>query len=293
MRELLAAAVLISAVPLSTAAAQRNDVVKHRNECRLATQIIVTGHPAPHATWAARKVGSCGAEAGAAIATALRASRASRDLETLGRLSEVSVVLRDGRMFDAALDIIGDAAASPEARVFASRTIILALQPHLYLSYPELADGNCYGRIRGAHATHPRAGTPMPAGFAESSRAISIRVFNDSTAPNSVRRAARCVAIHDAAPFREPATVQPGDEVQVQDLGLAYVCGNTFRVINPYPLEMTVGYRVERSSEKGSTVVPAEGERTITTRHTGRVRLLDEYGVEIAGVANEGRSCIR
>jgi len=210
----------------------------------------------------------------------------------LGRLAEVAVVLRDGRIFDAALAIVSDPAASPEARLFASRTIILALQPHLYLSYLELADGNCYGSIRGAHATHARAGAPMPADFAESARAVSVRVFNDSTTPDAVRRAARCISIHDAAPFREPATAKPGQEVHVQDLELAYVCGNTFRVLNPYPVEMTVGYRVERSSEKGSAVVPAEGEQTITTRHTGRVRLVDEDGVEIAVVANERRKCI-
>lgn len=56
-------------------------------------------------------------------------------------------------------------------------------------------------------------------------------------------------------------------------------------------MEMTIRYRVERSGESGSATIPAGGERVVTTRHAGGIRLLDEDGVQIAVAVNEGQSC--
>ncbi len=36
------------------------DSVHHRNNCRLAGQVITTGRPAAHTTWALSYIGACG-----------------------------------------------------------------------------------------------------------------------------------------------------------------------------------------------------------------------------------------
>lgn len=289
MRTTLIAAVVLALLPRA-AVAQRVDEVQHRNECRLAAQVITTGNPASKTVWAASRIGTCGAAAGAAVADGLRANRASRDMAVLSRLGDVAVVLRDGAMFEAATSILEDAGASPEARVFASRVLVLGLQPHLYVTYPQLAEGDCYGAFRGGDATPTRGGAPISSGLVERARDAGRRVSGDSATPAIVRSAARCVAIHDAAPFREPED-GPESTVVMRGITLGYVCGNTFRVHNPYLVEMTIQYGVERGGTMRSAVVPAEGERTLTADRAGTLAIRYEDGEPITSARNEGRAC--
>src|SRR4051794_23983871 len=109
-----------------TAAAQRDavDPVHLRNDCRLASQVVETGHPAPKLKWALGAIRACTPnEYGAAVAAAVRRERAISDTATLASYWNASRWLIDGQLFSAAMDVANDRNASQESRVFA----ILAL----------------------------------------------------------------------------------------------------------------------------------------------------------------------
>src|SRR3712207_2660099 len=62
--------------------------IQRRNDCRLASQTIRTGHPAPKPDWSLGAISTCGAEGGEAIAAALRVARTSTDTVLLDRLKK-------------------------------------------------------------------------------------------------------------------------------------------------------------------------------------------------------------
>ena len=289
MRTTLIVVVVFSLLPRITSA-QRAEEVQHRNECRLATQIITTGQPAGKASWAASTIGTCGAAAGTGVADGIRASRTSRDVSMLSRLGDVAVVLRDGNMFGAATDVLADASASPEARVFAARVLVLGLQPQLYMTYPQLAEGNCYGTFRGGDATPMRGGAPIGPELIDRARSVGARVQSDSAAPPPVRRAAGCVSAHNAAPFRD-LSGEPESVVVMQNLTVMYLCGNTFRVHNPYLVDMPIQYGVERSRQAAMIVVPAESDEVLKSTEAGTLQIRYEDGELIASARNDGRAC--
>lgn len=284
---IFAASLTLLSVP---AGAQRAEEVAARNDCRLATQVVTTGRPATKAGWAASTIAECGAEAGVSIAAGIRANRTSRDFATHARLGNVAVVLRDAAMFEAALDVLADAGATSEARVFAARILTLGLQPHLYMTYEQIAEGNCYGEIRGPHATKARGGAPIRTELAALARASALRVHADSTAPREVRMAARCASIHELAPFSENLD-EPEEIIVVQDLSVVYLCGNRFRVRNPYTVDMKIQYGVERARDLTSIIIPSNSDRVFESGREGTFRILDEDGEFIAEAKNEGRTC--
>lgn len=280
-------------VPVTTSWAQQPEPVAQRVDCRLATQVVVTGVPAPRMLWASQVISRCGAEAGAAVSKAMDQARGSSDMTLLARLHEVAATLRDGAIVETALDVFADQAASPEARIYSARTLVFALQPNLYMTYAQLAAGDCYGSMGGSHTVPVRTGAPLPTQYAARAKGSAAAVFADSTLPLSLRRAGRCVALHDAAPFREADPEAPGYLVVSQDLTIAYVCGNSFRIHNPFAAPATVRYRLDRTSERGTGVVPENGEWIVVTRQMGRVHLLDEDGYEIASADNLGTACVQ
>jgi hypothetical protein len=289
MRSTLIALAVLSLLPCS-ADAQRAEEVAHRNDCRLATQVITTGQPATKSEWAASAIRECGAAAGAAVAEGIRANRASRDMATLARLGNVAVVLRDGAMFAAALEVASDAAASPEARVYASRVLVLGLQPQFYMTYEEISEGGCFGELRGPHATKARGGAPISVNLAERAREAGRRLYADSTAPLAVRLAARCASIHELASFREPLD-DPGYIIVVQDLTVTYVCRNRFRVHNPYLVDMKILYGPKQARNLNSTVIPSNSDRILDSGGDGNFEIRDEDGEFIAEAKNAGLAC--
>lgn len=199
MRKLIACLVAAVLLP-ACATAQRSDSVQARNTCRLALQIVETGHPEPHTDWAYERVAACGSEAGAAVATALRRYRQNRDTVVLDLVSGPARTLRDGRIFEAALEISLDRRASAQARVFAFRTLIHAVAPGIVVGYRELSEPSgsgrgCFGL--GQHLHHETiTGAPLPPNYVTLIRnaATSVAAEPEDAAP--VRRAATCTLLH-------------------------------------------------------------------------------------------------
>jgi hypothetical protein len=182
------------AQPDSAHAAQR------RNDCRLAAHVLRTGHPAPKSDWALAVIPACGAEGGQALGAAFRAARASADTVALERLTRPALWLRDNSLFDAALEIGADRSASPQARVFAMRTLLWLIVPGGGVGYADLADEvggrtrNCLGFGPSTHVVI-RRGEPLPSNYEQSIRSLATRIMNDPHEPRPVRRAAACAQL--------------------------------------------------------------------------------------------------
>lgn len=203
MKSLLLALAVI--LPLSAQAQASPDSVKHRNDCRLAVQVLTTGNPAVKADWAIRQMRTCPAGA-AELARAFRAARSGRDTASLNRLTAPADWLRDGSMFSAALEVLRDRNASPEARVYAARVAMWAYVPGEEIRYEHLVDADgdgdwtCSGLGPSLHGEVVR-GTPLPAGWIESGTALGRALSVDDSEPVRVRQAARCLALVIPFPY--------------------------------------------------------------------------------------------
>jgi hypothetical protein len=99
--------------------------------------------------------------------------------------------LLDASLFQNALRIAADADASPEARVFAIRTLMWALEPRLSVQFGGLITSRCSPGATLHLDTWE--GTPLPANRHEQVEALTRRLLDVQTTPDQVRHAAVCV----------------------------------------------------------------------------------------------------
>jgi hypothetical protein len=182
--------------PRSTLAQARPDSVHHRNDCRLAAQVVTAGHPRPRLAWATNIMRTC-RDGGGPIAQAFSANRHSTDTTYLNALTHPAIALRDGRLFETAIAIASDRRASLQARVYAIRTLIWSMYPGGGIGYTDLVDTP--GRERncgGGPSTHTVVtfGSPMPANYVDRARSVANHLMSDTTEPFALRRAAVCLA---------------------------------------------------------------------------------------------------
>ena len=172
--------------------------VRTRNDCRLAAQIVATGHPAPHEAWALELITGCGSQGGAALAAAVRAARQSGDVEALDRLTGSALYIRDAQLFAAALEVAADAGASVPARAFALRAALNAVAPAVWFDdYAALVHPPANGleTCRESYFSHDMAspGDPVPPDAPARLRARVQQLAGDPSVPAEVRAVARCV----------------------------------------------------------------------------------------------------
>lgn len=187
---LLAAAVL--AAPY--AQAQENpDSVKHRNECRLAAQIMRTGNPAPHAEWAANYVPFCDPALHAeALSHALLRLRSSTDDSALLLHWGGAGFVQDPSVFDAVIAVARDGAASLSSRLWALRTLAKYLDPEGQYTIQSMSGADCItGRALPGHSGL-RVINPLHPDWRERARDAGEQVAQTEN-NQSLRSAARCV----------------------------------------------------------------------------------------------------
>lgn len=185
------------------ACAQANpDSVKLRNDCRLATQVLQTGHPAPRRQWATAFIRECGPDAvAAANVAALNRLRAAADTSELEQVWNQLQYVRDARIYHTAVDIARDRRASVTARVDALLWLQRLRAPDQFATKVEITGGfDSAGKVRGGCGRYGRlAGTapfydgePIPASFVSEITELGRMVSSDSSEPLNVRTAARC-----------------------------------------------------------------------------------------------------
>lgn len=112
------------------------DSVKHRNDCRLAEQVLVTGHPKPHRDWALQIIGSCGLGAADAIAAAWK--NPPSDTLNLSTLFLASSRYRDGQIYDAVMRVVQDRTRPDLVRVAALGVLASYAQPRVMVDLRRL-----------------------------------------------------------------------------------------------------------------------------------------------------------
>lgn len=212
MLRILLLSLALMALPVCAMAQANPDSVKHRNDCRLAEQVLRTGHPAPHTKWAREFIGFCGYDVwGRATAAEVRRLRASQDVKELKEAWRGIASLVDANFFEAAAEIAGDRGASTPARTFALLHLAMLTDPYIVIRYRELPKDLAEARAvraRGgarAHARHcnahvvfyggkrPYQGQPLPSDAVARIRELAERVQPDATEPERLRVAASCI----------------------------------------------------------------------------------------------------
>lgn len=107
-----------------------------RNDCRLAAQVLDTGHPDPHYEWALEFIAKCEETGGPVLAGLWR--RPSADSADLNRLFLSSYRLRDSRITAAVIDAVSDPALPQLMRLNAIRVMAGHAAPEFLLSIADL-----------------------------------------------------------------------------------------------------------------------------------------------------------
>ncbi len=116
-RILFSALLLVAAAVPATAQAERAAEVHKRNNCRLAAQVLASGHPHPRATWARAAIVDCEEEGPAYFAR--RWDSTPADTATLRELIAGSTRIRDARVYTSLRRIATDPARPSAVRVAA------------------------------------------------------------------------------------------------------------------------------------------------------------------------------
>ena len=144
-RTLLVAALASSAVRLAAQRPSEKDDVQLRNDCRLAAQVLTTGHPDPHYEWARDVIGKCDVSGGPALAALWQSL--SPDTAELKHVVYTTARLRDARVLAALVSVAGDAARPVEVRLSSLRVLASYFKPGAYVTLGDLQ--------------HPPFGSPL------------------------------------------------------------------------------------------------------------------------------------
>lgn len=134
-----------------------------RNDCRLAAQVLGTGHPDPHYEWALDFIARCEETGGPVLAGVWR--RPSTDSADLNRLFLSSYRLRDSRITAAVIEAASDPALPQLMRLNAIRVMAGHAFPDFLLAISDLlrleSDSVRYLFPRVDHVTVRNGGNPV------------------------------------------------------------------------------------------------------------------------------------
>lgn len=178
------------------------DHVKRRKNCRLATQVIETGHLAPKIAWAWQYIGVCEpSEQVQALNAAIQQARHSNDPAVAERALMRVVFLRDGVLFNEVMNIADDPAASTPARVVALMALAAIRNPQVAPFFAGFVGGlDEYGLPRGGCSKrrmhvppYVEGPNPMPTDYVQQILSLREKLRLSTTAPADVSSAAACV----------------------------------------------------------------------------------------------------
>lgn len=110
-----------------------------RNDCRLAGQVIRTGHPAPRRQWALDAIRRCD-ESGPAVIADVWLTAAPGDQGKLRELFNVTRDFNDRRVVDAVATAAREASTPEVTRIFALALLFNYAVPGLYIDTDDLLD---------------------------------------------------------------------------------------------------------------------------------------------------------
>ena len=168
----------------AAAAQNENEDVHLHNDCRLAAQILETGHPAPHYAWAAETIPKC-SEAGADVLARVW-SRPPVDSVALEHLFYASYTLRDRRITNAVAAVATTGSSPPLVRLNAIRVLTGHAVPSLMVTVADLTpvENDSVRRFFGgvSHVTVRQGASPIEPSTVELILDTLDRLRNDSDA---------------------------------------------------------------------------------------------------------------
>ena len=169
--------------------------VQHRNECRLARQVLNLGQPANKREWALGVIPDCGPLGGQALGAALRNhhDQQTRDPD-LERIVEAAARLQDRAIYEAAFDLARDPSAGTVARVQGIRVLYHQIHESVFQSYEALVSDPWETKswsIQVVTSHGDPVATPLPDDHMERMNSMLRGVIDDLSTPRDVRVAAR------------------------------------------------------------------------------------------------------
>jgi hypothetical protein len=179
-----------------------------KGECDKAATIVAKGHTSQADDWTFSALRPCGATGGRAFAVGLAHYARESDVAALEDYMTQVDNWRDASIFDAVIDLATNSAASPQARVFAIRHLILLEHPQFVLTYAGLTrkadttvtrdmvvrqEVGCVVQMTSAPHGSIK-GSPLPPDYLTRLRATLVSLANSSDVPVPVRYAAGCGA---------------------------------------------------------------------------------------------------
>jgi hypothetical protein len=148
----------------------------------------------------------CGRAGARATAAAIAVSRSSRDTVALLRTYRQVDLWRDADVMQAAFNVVNDAGASTQARVFALRHLLWLAQPGQEFAYGGLVAGNVAVQMDGQNIIQPAcrrsmiasessnvSATPLPSDYLQRIHTAVSTIAASTTAPAALRNAAECL----------------------------------------------------------------------------------------------------
>lgn len=186
--------------------------VHHRNDCRLASQVITKGRPANKREWALRTLPSCGPMAGEAVAGVIRSQQtATAPTEDLELVLSSTIGLLDRSIYSAAIEVAKAVSATEVGRVQAMRFLYSQISPESFGTYGYFV-GEDTGTVVSVSDTYPRVGEPLVSGYlAEVVREMEA-IRTDPRSSSRVRHAAEEVEQTARAVIRRNELCPPGTD---------------------------------------------------------------------------------
>lgn len=122
------AVLLCSGTPLSAQGSPSSDEAKKQSDCRLADQVVMTGHPAPHREWAYTILLEC-REAGPAAIAAMWTSARRPAGDEFPFLIRATHQMRDRRVYSALRSVGESASEDVDTRLHALALLIVYASP--------------------------------------------------------------------------------------------------------------------------------------------------------------------
>lgn len=199
------AIILSLGTPCLLAAQKDKDKGKDDKACEKAAKIVAKGHPEKKEESAFLTLSGCGSTAANAFATGIGQYTHETDVVALDAFMNQVNNWIDAGIMTTATALATNTVASPQARVFAVRYLLVLVLPYNRFAYQGLTVGDvtttdaegsiitttgCRSQMGSERAD--QVGTSLPADYADRIRQTLVGLASDASAPAVVRNAARC-----------------------------------------------------------------------------------------------------
>lgn len=194
-----------------------SQVSNPEHDCKRAIETVAKEKPDKKEEWAWATLLGCGAAGGVAARDAWwLQTRAETDTSQLKALYSRLWSFRDAALFDAAQDILIDASASAQSRVYSAMLLLVQVFDTEYPEYIDFISTGTYSvcQIDNVFDRVIVTGSALPSDARQRLSVVAQGISYDASAPTIMQSAARCVAqaflIDDRIQAIKPIVPPPG-----------------------------------------------------------------------------------